>query len=235
LLGWFELVATAVIVSYVAVAALQALRARGADVDFALLSVAAVLLLFGFFGPIKYLNSICLNTRFVPYGAMLLMLALPAPRLRVLELGFGAFALAFSLYTTLIWTLFDQEDMSGLGESLAAVSEPKSVLGLNFRPHAETVAGNPFLQTFAYFQAERGGELNFSFAQHGSGVVAYRTPRVMRWTPNLEWDARPVTARDLALFDCALVNAPAAIHLAFQKQTGLRTSVREGYFRLYCH
>ena len=67
--------------------------------------------------------------------------------------------------------------MSGLKEALSAVPSTPRVLGLDFVKESAFIKGRPFLQTVAYTQALKGGEINFSFAEHASGIVAYRERR----------------------------------------------------------
>jgi hypothetical protein len=165
---------------------------------------------------------------------MLVVLGLPAPRPRWSAALIGVLALGFSLMTTTAWILHEVNDLSGLSTALAAVSRPTSVLGLSFKSRSSTIRGTPFLQTFAYFQAEHGGELNFSFAEHGTGVVVYRDGRKTHWTPGLEWFPRRVTREDLAQFECALVNADDATHAGFPERSQLVPRTHEGCFRLYC-
>jgi hypothetical protein len=230
----FELVASVCVLSYLGFGAYQAYQSRGKDIDTSLLLAGALLSLVGIFGPATYLNSIDLGQRFLPYGTMLLLLGVPRPPERLTELGFAVFALSFAIFTSIAWLRFNRDDLSGLSQSLAALSEPKSVLGLNYRPRAKHVVGSPFLQLFAYFQAQHGGEHNFSFAEHGAGVVVYSSARRRSWTNTLEWHAERATADDVAQFDCALVNATSDVHATFQKNTGRTPLVEEGFFRLYC-
>ncbi|HEX6243293.1 MAG TPA: hypothetical protein VFZ61_20405 [Polyangiales bacterium] len=230
----FELVAGACVLSYLCFGVYQAYQSRGKDMDASLLRAGALLCLVGVFGPAIYLNSIDLSQRFLPYGAMLLLIGVPRPPERLVEAAFASFALSFVVFTGVTWVRFNREDLSGLGPSLAALSQPKSVLGLNYRARAMHVAGSPFLQLFAYFQAEHGGEHNFSFAEHGSGVVVYKTARRRSWANNLEWHAERASAHDVAQFDCTLVNATSDLHAMFRKNTGLTPLVDEGFFRLYC-
>ena len=54
--------------------------------------------------------------------------------------------------------------------------------------------------------------MNFSFAEHYSGLVAYKTKREVPWTPGLEWFAAKVKRTDFAFFDYVLANGLEADH-----------------------
>jgi hypothetical protein len=166
---------------------------------------------------------------------MLLLLALPASQARWTKAAALLLAAGFAVVTTLAWSVHAELELSGLRESLASVTGPRSVLGLDYRADASILRGRPFLQDFAYFQAEHGGELSFSFAEHQSGIVALARPRTLRWTQGLEWYPQRLQPRDVDAFDCVLVNGTDDDHSRFSERFGLRSPVAQGYFRVYCH
>ncbi len=107
------------------------------------------------------------------------------------------------------------------------------VLGLDLIKESETLKGRPFLQLFAYAQVFKGGELNFSFAEHYSGLVAYRTMRDVRWTPALEWSAAKVKSSDFAHFDFVLANGEERDHKTLAAFGELSPVTLSGRWRLY--
>lgn len=177
-----------------------------------------LILLVSLFAPDKYLNTIAFASRWSPIAIVLLLLALPSPRLpQVLVVSFPlAVIIAYSLATASLWRDFQQEELSGLSESLQEIPENCRTLGLDFIKESKYVRGRPFLQTFAYAQVVRGGELNFSFVSHGAGIVVAAAPPVYKWTPNLEWFPEKVDVRDFRQFDAALVNGTEEMHRALQ-------------------
>jgi hypothetical protein len=217
-------------------------------VDRPLLAVAGVLLLAGLLLPEKYVNTILFAQRWVPVGVALLLMALrfPAagaspkgvPRAAVLA---GTLLLAQVAQTTIAWRAFVAQDLEGLRSALDALAHvpPRAkggptVLGLDFAPESAVMRGRPFVQTFAWAQAERGGRLNFSFAEHDSTLVTWATDAERPpFTPGLEWLPGRVGARDLALADAVLVHASDQAHTAFAARSGLRPLTDTGVWRAY--
>ncbi len=209
-------------------------RRTFAALDVLLLAVACTLLLFSLLAPDQHMNTVLFGRRFAPVGAMFGLLSLPELKGRVMRAGTLLLAAGFAIMTTLAWALYDIEDLSGLDESLDQISAPTSVLGLDQQRTSRFLYGYPFLQIFAYFQATHGGELNFSFAEHATSIVAYRGPRALAWTPGLEWHPERVTSEDVRRFDCTLLSGSDGDHRTFQRTYGITSSSAEGRFRLYC-
>ena len=139
----------------------------------------------------------------------------------------------FSAETARRWYLFEERELSGLQASLKMLPEKQRVLGLDFVKRSEFLKGRPFLQVFAYAQVFKGGDLNFSFAEHASGIVRYKNPRKSSWTQSLEWSAERVNYRDFQFFDYALINGNAITHswaLSFEL---LEPVTENGRWRLY--
>jgi len=232
--GWLEILAASVVVLYASRALWEA-RGRGeraSDKD--LLWLSLLCLTFGILAPDLYANTMFFNVRFVSLGGLLLVLALPPVDARAVRVVGVIGAALFALGTTAVWVLFEQDELSGLPQAIERYDAPKRVVGLDFQKHSPLLLGRPFLQTFAYLQAVRGGEVSFSFAEHGSSIVAYRGRRLGDVTPGLEWEAERATRRDLEHFDCALVNGKSAEHDALLREAGFVTGQKEGNFRLYC-
>jgi hypothetical protein len=169
--------------------------------------------------PDKYLNTISFASRWFPAAVVLLLLSLPRPKLhRAIAMAFPLTMIAAgALVTSSAWRGFERDELSGLNESLGAIPDSSSTLGLDFIKLSAYVRGRPFLQTFAYSQVLHGGELNFSFVLHGTGIVAIAEPPAFTWTPNLEWYPEAVDVRDFRQFDVALVNGTDEMHNTLRK------------------
>jgi hypothetical protein len=215
------------------VAALVGAR-RGLRFDRSLLGLGLAFLAFGLLAPEEFMNTILVGQRFVPLGACLTFLALPAPPTRAFAATAALVAGLFGLVTSLVWVLFNEDELQGLREAVASVDGPRSVLGLDLRQDSTLLRGRPFMQSAAYLQAEHGGVLNFSFTEHGSSIVANAGPRVLHWTPGLEWYPERLRQADVDAFDCVLVDASEEQHRSFAALYGLHSAQRTA-FRLYCH
>lgn len=202
-------------------------------IDRNLLWSAALLGAIVFLAPDKFLNTILFASRWMPPAIVLLLIALPAPKIPdVARISFAAvLVVILSVSTALRWYQFDRDENSGLAASLKAVPAHASVLGLDFVKESAAVCANPFIQTAAYAQVLQGGKLGFSFAEHQSGIVV--TDSVGEWTPGLEWLSELVTFEDLAHFDCALVNATDDVHRYLSRLPALRLVTTRGRWRLY--
>jgi hypothetical protein len=233
--GPFEPIAILCLAVYAAAAYALSRRAQQSGSDRALLAIGLGFTVFALLAPDNYLNTIAFNDRFLGCGAMFLVLSLPAAPQRSLTVISVVIALSFSLVTTAAWVIFEQDELSGLRESLATIDRPRRLLELDYRKHSDLIRERPFMQLLAYAQAAHGGEPAFSFAEHGSSIVAYRDPRRAPWTPGLEWFPELARPRDIELFDCILVNGTPRQHTEFAARFGLQSAIREGYFRSYCH
>jgi branched-subunit amino acid transport protein len=232
--GYAETLITAALLGYIAWVCVASRRIPASRTEPGMFALSAAVLAFALVAPDQHLNTILVNRRFLSVGMTLLVLSLPAVRSRALRTLTMLSVTLFSVFTAFAWALYDQDDLTGLRESLAALPEGASVLGLNYRQGSAYIRGNPFIQTFAYAQALKGGELSFSFAEHASSIVTYREPRRIGWTPGLEWLPERATTRDIAAFDCAMVNAHPAQHQEFARKFGRNATNADGYFRLYC-
>jgi hypothetical protein len=185
--------------------------------------------------PDKYLNTISFASRWFPVAVVLLLLSLPGPKLhRAVVFAFPLTMIAAcAIVTSSDWRHFERDELSGLNESLRAIPDSSSTLGLDFIKLSAYIRGRPFLQTFAYSQVLHGGELNFSFVLHGTGIVALSAPPVFRWTPNLEWYPEDVDVRDFRQFDVALVNGTDEMHESFRKRGVAVPMTFSGRWRAY--
>ncbi|HUI64475.1 MAG TPA: hypothetical protein VL126_06525, partial [Bacteroidota bacterium] len=82
-------------------------------------------------------------------------------------------------------------------------------------------------------QVVHGGDLNFSFARHGAGLVAEINPPVYKWTPNLEWFPEKIDKRDFQQFDVALINGTDEMHRALQTFGVAVPTTNSGRWRAY--
>ncbi|MEJ2628649.1 MAG: hypothetical protein P8078_08855 [bacterium] len=139
----------------------------------------------------------------------------------------------FLISTTLSWYDYQKEELSGLSESLKALPENQRVLGLDFIKDSRYLKGRPFLQLFAYTQVLKGADINFSFARHASGIIQFKKPRAIPWTPGLEWFAERVKKQDFLYFDYVLINGNEDIHLLSISMDYLEPVTLQGRWRLY--
>lgn len=203
--------------------------------DGLLLVCALMLMAIVFFAPDRYMNTIMFARRWFPCALILLVLAMPAPpgKRHFAQIAAVGIVLLFAVRTAGVWREFNKTELSGLQASLEALPRNQRVLGLSFPKRSDVIKGYPLLQTFAYAQACRGGRLNFSFAEHSSGIVRYEPPLAPEWTPNLEWEPERVTVDDFAWFDYALVNGEDTIHAQFARSDLIKPVTGEGRWRLY--
>lgn len=204
-------------------------------IDWELLAAAGMFFCLVMALPDKYMNTIRFGQRWMPPAVIMLLLAVPAPDVRPIFRQAAALVTvaAFCLVSTLAWVGFERTELSGLQEALDALPASSRVLGLSFVQKSRFVKGFPFIQTFAYSQALKGGTLNFSFAEFSPCLVVYKKPFVRPWTGGMEWFPRRVTESDLAYFEFALVNGTGRFHEAWAKNPRLSPVTRTGRWRLY--
>jgi hypothetical protein len=232
--GPTEYLIVAVVLAWIVVGLWQQRRRLADAVDPDLLGTGALLIALGLLLPDQHANTIQFAARWVPLGAMLVVLGVPAPSVlaalqRPLALALVA---VFCLGTALAWMAYERDDLSGLATALAAVPDDQRVLGLDLVQESRTIKGRPFLQTFAYAQVLHGGRLNVSFAGFAPSLVVYRQRRPLQWTRNLDWFAERVRPRDFRHFDYALINGSAEVH-AQATELPLVAVTDAGRWRLY--
>lgn len=201
--------------------------------DPVLLTAAALLGLVALAGPDKYMNTIYFAQRWAPAAAALLLIGLPAPRLRLRTAFAAGLVGAAGLATSLAWLSFSTVEMTGFRAALDAAPASPRVLGLDFVGSSQFVGARPFMQMMAYVQAEKGGAVNFTFAEHGSSLVSYRAPRVRSWNPSLDWRPEMVRVADVLAFDVVLVNGLPPSHQAFRGFAPVVPITHTGRWRLY--
>lgn len=233
--GPTEAVVALVLVAWV-VAALVQNRSRLATlVDRELILAAGFFLLLALVLPNSFRNTIAFAERWVPFAAALLLLAIPAPRLRPgMATALGCALLAsLALATASAWSWFESEEQSGLAGSLEALPDDARVLGLEFVRESGVVRGLPFLQQFAYAQVFRGAALNFSFADFSPSLVVRAREPERRWQPGLEWFPERVSAGDFRAFDYVLVHGSPEIQARTASLPFLSPVQNEGSWRSY--
>jgi hypothetical protein len=204
-------------------------------VDKDMLAAGVFFLAIVVIAPDKFMNTIFFGSRWLPCAMAFFLLALPVPSVRRLSVKTAVLtiAAAFFFMTATAWHRYAVEDLSGFRGSLEKIPPSSRVLGLDLVKSSEIIKGRPFLQLFAYAQVFKGCELSFSFAEHYSGLVAYRAKRDISWTPGLEWFAAKVKRTDFASFDHVLVNGLDADHKTLSSFDELRPLSLSGRWRLY--
>lgn len=214
-----------------------ALRGRESlrEVDRDMLLAAALFFGMVLVGPDKFMNTINLGHRWMPVCLIMTVLAAPVPKVRpVLRQAVALVVLAgFCAVTSLTWMAFERKELSGLDAALRSLPQNPKVLGLSLMRDSEFVKNWPFIQTFAYSQVLKGGEINFSFAEFSPCLVVYRRPFISPWTHGLEWYPDRVTPKDFGYFDYLLVSGNEPVHEVTRRQDRLEPVTREGRWRLY--
>jgi len=207
----------------------------GGLIDKDMLAAGGFFLAIVIIAPDKFMNTIFFGFRWFPIALIFLLLSLPVPSIRRLSAKTVALtiAAAFFLITAIAWHTYETEDLSGFRESLEHIPPSSRVLGLDLVKSSEVIKGRPFLQLFAYAQVFKGCELNFSFAEHYSGLVAYKAKRQVSWTPGLEWFAAKVKRSDFGFFDYVLVNGAEGDHKILSSFRELSPMILSGRWRLY--
>jgi hypothetical protein len=205
-------------------------------VDGRLAAAGAVFLAVALVGPYNFHHTMLFDERWLPFAAVLLVLAAPAPALApVLSRALAVAVLAaFVASTTALWRAFERSDLAGLRESLEALPEAPRVLGLNFANTSELVKDYPFDNAVAYSHALRGGMINHSFASFPHSLVVYRNEVFPPpWTDGLELFPKRVKPADFTHFDYVLVNATSEQHRSLQWSFGVTPVTTDGRWRLY--
>ena len=181
-------------------------------------------------------STIFFASRWFPVAIVLLVLACPQPRLRPwLRLTVPYVLLAsLTVATASIWIDFENRELDGLHESLAAVPPDQRVLGLDFVRTSERIKGYPFYHFYAYSQVLHGGELARSFANFGSSLVVFSDmPRKFPWTEGLDWRARKIRKSDMEHFQYVIIFGNPEAHALFRADGRLTPVTGDRPWRLY--
>lgn len=233
--GPMEIITFVLLYALCGISVWQNRKRLGGLIDRDILAASGLFLAVVMIAPDKFMNTIFFGSRWLPVAMIFILLSLPAPFIRQLSARTVALALAtaFLLMTTIAWHLYGTKDLAGFREGLDRLPASSRVLGLDLIQQSDIIKGRPFLQLFAYAQVFKGSESNFSFAEHYSGLVAYKAKRSVSWTPGLEWFAAKVKKADFAFFDHVLVNGSEADHKMFSSFRELSPVTSSGPWRLY--
>ncbi len=200
-----------------------------------LVAPAVALLLYAFI-PSHAMNTFFLAPRFGVIVALVLipMLALPRSRLgRGIALGAIVVGVgAWSTVTTQRFLGFDAE-ARGLNEVLEAAEPDKRLLGLTYDQGSRHFGGRPFLHFPAYYQARKGGEIGFSFAQFFPQLLRFRHGKQPDITPGLEWSPGRFDWNRDGGFDYLLVRSAKEPSLLKKNRLRARLVKASGSWRLY--
>jgi hypothetical protein len=150
-----------------------------------------------------------INTRFPLLALIFLLIVLPAPR------GLPRFALLVGVVITSaisftnfirVFQRFEREEVGELDRAVNAIPKGRKVAGLIWDRGSNQVKFSPFIHAAAWYQAERGGAVMFTFADFPQSPFRFkpgdRPPRVH---PRWEWEpGRVDPVNDLAWFDYVL-------------------------------
>lgn len=228
-----------VICIWMGVGIVQNRRSLAECIDRPLLIAGLLMLLAYLILPNAYMNTIVFNKRWLSFSLVLLLIALPAPRIPgVPQRVFGVIGLAcflaLWLSTCKAWHDFDREDTVGFDEVLAGVKRGHRVLGLDFQRGSMNVKGRPTLHFFAYAEALRGASLSFSFAEHYSGIVQYQGVRPKAWKRGLVFDSALASIDDVRHFDRVIMSGDQMQHRVWSGRLQLEAvGSGDGNWRLY--
>jgi hypothetical protein len=147
--------------------------------------------------------------RFPLLAAVFFVVAMPTPRrlagalLPLAAAGLGMWASAHVVHA---FRQASKYELAGLTEALGAIPPGERVAGLIFEPGSRFVHYNPYLHAVAYYQAERGGAVMFSFVDFPASPFKFREEnRPPRVPPRWEWLASSVRPEpDLAWYGWVL-------------------------------
>ena len=211
--------------------------ARGGGVHRGLLLAAAMLIAAALCLPAVIQSTIFFASRWLPMGVVLLVLALPQPRLgkRALRAAVPLVVLAsLSAATAAAWITFETRELDGLDQSLAAAPAGERLLGLDFVRTSKIIKGYPFYHCYAYAQVLHGSDLARPFTNLGSSLVVFRDlPRTFPWTEGLDWRARKIRKSDMDHFGAVLIFGPPSAHAPFLADPRLTPVTEDRPWRLY--
>lgn len=172
-----------------------------------------------------------IHARFVWIAVLFAILAAPrvSPTGRV---WIALFALTLSAWSSSIaWRAFrDAGDLEyrGLSSVIARVPQGSRVAGLIYDRSSSIVRFAPYLHAVAWIQAERGGAVQFSFAEFPHSPFRFRPDnRPPPVAPRWEWTPQRVDVqRDLAWFDYILTRGGRPL-------AGFRRIAGEGLWTLW--
>jgi len=150
-----------------------------------------------------------INTRFPLLALLFLLIALPAPR-GLARVGVLAAVTAVSVLGFLeianAFRRFEREEVGDLDRAIAAVPPGQKLVGLIWDRGSRQVKFSPFIHAAAWYQAEKGGAVMFSFADFPQSPFKFKaSDRPPRVPPRWEWEpSRVDPINDLAWYDYVL-------------------------------
>lgn len=158
--------------------------------------------------PVSYDWIWPINTRFLLLGILLsvpLLGEVPRPAKYVLAVASGVLAVASAAYISRAFIAYDEE-VGDLQSAIAQIPPRSRVAGLIWSRGSRVVEFSPFLHSVAYYQAQRGGAVMFTFADFPQSPFHFRTgSRPPQVEPRWEWmPGRVAPDRDLGWYDWIL-------------------------------
>lgn len=224
------------VLGWVAVALVSNGRHLAARTNRPLLLAAIVLFSAYWILPWKYMNTIFFDQRWLPCAMTLLLLALPSPKLppsAAIVCGLG-WQLVFSASTISAFQNWQQESLDGFIGAINEIQVSDRVFGLNLMDGSLYIKGTPGLQLFSYSQALRGAETNFSFTEHNTGIVQFKT--IQRPSEIREFVNSPLLVRreHLRGFNRILIHGDSSLHDFAKSRLGLEQMTEKNTdWRLY--
>lgn len=217
----------------------RAMVRGGRFVSVPLFGLAIALLVAYLSMPDKYNNAILFAVRWLPYALIFFLLGCLAPvqaakwRIGILLLGCMALG-GYAFLTAYTWNSMEKEELSGLQQALEKLPAKQNVMGLDFIRESVLInTENPFATNAAYAQVFKDSEVNFSFAEHASSLVTYKTKPVRPYKSNLSYYSQLVSRKDVGYFNYVLVNADEVTHGKLALFLGITPVTHEGRWRLY--
>lgn len=232
--GGVEVVIVVALVAWVA-AGLMARRADPrAELDRELLIAAGILLLARIASPDLIAMTVGASRRWLPYAGMLLVLAVPTPRVahRVLRSAVVGLTALLLLVTADAWRFYDRAELSGFREAMQALPEDASLLGLGLM-ESQVLKGPVFFQTHAWSQILRGAHPDLSFTDLGAGLVLSTERRTSPFAYPLSLRPFDVRPEDILHFEYAVVAGPQGVHLELESHPRLAAMTDGLPWRLY--
>jgi hypothetical protein len=148
--------------------------------------------------------------RFPLLGLLLLIAVVPRLPIWIARgVALAALVLAFS-HTKAVaeaFVAFDRDEVGELDAALDTIPKAQRVAGLIFDRGSRHVKFSPFIHAVAYYQADKGGAVMFTFADFPQSPFRFRNDhRPPPVGPRWEWmPERVLPSRDLAWYDYVLV------------------------------
>lgn len=132
-----------------------------------------------------------INARFPLLALIFLVAVLPFPEERVgdvLAVLVMTVALMSFVEVGRAFRTFATEEVGALDDAIATIPRGERVAGLIWDRGSREVKFSPFIHSVAYYQADRGGAVMFSFAEFPQSPVRFREAnRPLRVGPRWEW------------------------------------------------